>query len=131
MRWVIDTSALAAWLLPDEAPVIAQDFFQELELKTLLAPALIFYEIQNSLLSAERRGRISATTADQLLITFETLPLHIVSPIASTLLLARQHQLSIYDAAYLQVALEHGAALATLDRKLAAAAKAEGVAILI
>jgi predicted nucleic acid-binding protein len=43
--------------------------------------------------------------------------------------LARSHRLSVYDAAYLEIALRHGLPLATLDGKLAAAAAAAGVPV--
>ena len=44
--------------------------------------------------------------------------------------LARRHALTTYDAAYLELALRLGATLATLDRKLARAADAEGVEVI-
>lgn len=47
-----------------------------------------------------------------------------------TLSLARQHGLSIYDAAYLELALRLGAPLATLDTELRATAKALGLHVL-
>jgi predicted nucleic acid-binding protein len=48
----------------------------------------------------------------------------------AVLTLARVHQLSAYDAAYLALAVAESAALATLDRKLAAAARRENIAVL-
>jgi predicted nucleic acid-binding protein len=44
--------------------------------------------------------------------------------------LARRHRLTVYDAAYLELALREGLALATLDTALAEAARAEGVSVL-
>lgn len=130
MRWVIDTSVLAAWLLPDEASIAVNAFFRSLEEQILLAPPLIFYEIQNSLLSAENRQRISADEANHMLEVFHSLPIQMMSTESTTLPLARKYKLSIYDATYLQLALEKRAALATLDTKLAAAATAQGVNVL-
>lgn len=46
---------------------------------------------------------------------------------ARTLVLARRHALSSYDAAYLETAKRRGATIATLDAKLATAATAEGI----
>jgi predicted nucleic acid-binding protein len=46
------------------------------------------------------------------------------------LMLSANHGLSAYDAAYLALALNRSAPLATLDRKLAAAARKEGVTVL-
>jgi predicted nucleic acid-binding protein len=48
----------------------------------------------------------------------------------SILLLAAGHALSAYDATYLALAGNRGVAIATLDRKLAAAARKEGIAVL-
>jgi hypothetical protein len=41
----------------------------------------------------------------------------------------RRHRLTVYDAVYLELALRHGATLASLDAALLAAAKAEAVRI--
>jgi predicted nucleic acid-binding protein len=43
--------------------------------------------------------------------------------------LAERHGLSTYDAAYLELAARHGAALLTLDKELAAAAAQAGIAV--
>jgi predicted nucleic acid-binding protein len=43
--------------------------------------------------------------------------------------LARRHRLTVYDAAYLELALREVVPLATLDQALAAAAQAEGVSL--
>ena len=44
--------------------------------------------------------------------------------------LARHRRLTVYDAAYLELALRHAVPLATLDQALANAARAEGVAVI-
>ncbi|HJW78510.1 MAG TPA: type II toxin-antitoxin system VapC family toxin [Beijerinckiaceae bacterium] len=44
--------------------------------------------------------------------------------------LARRHRLTVYDAAYLELAQREGVPLATLDGPLAAAARADGVPVL-
>src|SRR5947207_11889830 len=49
---------------------------------------------------------------------------------ATLMALTRQHRLTVYDAAYLELALREGVPLATLDSSLAAAARAEGVVVL-
>ena len=46
------------------------------------------------------------------------------------LALAREHRLTVYDAAYLELALRADVPLATLDRQLAAAARAAAVPLL-
>ena len=44
--------------------------------------------------------------------------------------LAERHRLTLYDAAYLELALRRGLPLATLDRELRAAARGEKVKVL-
>ncbi len=46
---------------------------------------------------------------------------------AETLALARRHNLTVYDASYLETAIRRQAALATLDSDLAVAASREGL----
>jgi predicted nucleic acid-binding protein len=48
---------------------------------------------------------------------------------ADLMALARRHRLTVYGAAYLELARRRREPLATLDKKLAAAAKAESVAL--
>jgi predicted nucleic acid-binding protein len=48
----------------------------------------------------------------------------------ATLQLAHRHRLTLYDAAYLELAQRRGLPLATLDRDLRTAATAEGVHLL-
>ncbi|MDZ4800583.1 MAG: type II toxin-antitoxin system VapC family toxin [Bryobacteraceae bacterium] len=44
--------------------------------------------------------------------------------------MTERHRLTLYDAAYLELALRRGLPLASLDRELRGAALAEGVAVL-
>ena len=44
--------------------------------------------------------------------------------------LARRHRLTVYDAAYLELALREALPLATLDKALAGTAGAEGVSLI-
>jgi len=84
---------------------------------------------------AERRKRLDATGVAQAVALFMQLPV-LVDPETSdragseTLALARQHTLSVYDAAYLELALRRGASLASLDAALRAVVKGLGVPIL-
>jgi predicted nucleic acid-binding protein len=97
-----------------------------------IAPALLWAEIRNLLISAERRGRLDPGMVEEGLAVVEALEIALDGTPASdhVLALARRHRLTIYDALYLELALRRGAALATRDEALAAAARAEGVALL-
>jgi len=92
-------------------------------------------EVANSLYMAERRKRLDAAGIAQAVALVSQLPV-VVDPetnehaIAETLSLARQHNLSVYDAAYLELTLRQGAVLASLDRPLRLVAKNLGVTVL-
>ncbi|MQY45332.1 PIN domain-containing protein [Rhizobiales bacterium RZME27] len=95
-------------------------------------PSLFFFEIRNILAMSERRGRIAAGGALVDMERVRRLPLDDAGLGADSyvLLLSANHGLSAYDAAYLELALNRDTPLATLDRKLAAAARKEGLTVL-
>ena len=100
-----------------------------------VAPQLWPLEAANVLLTAERRGRITAPERQRLIRFLRALPIEIDDQTASqvwtaTVQLAEQHRLSAYDAAYLELALRLGLPLATADRAVIAAAEAVGVPVL-
>lgn len=84
---------------------------------------------------AERRKRLDAAGVAQAVALFTQLPVMIdaeTNPRAGSdiLALARQHTISVYDAAYLELALRRGAALGSLDEPLRKVAKTLGVPLL-
>lgn len=89
-------------------------------------------ELRNSLIVHERRQRITPARTAGFLKALASLPISLDRQIgeAALLGLARDHVLTAYDAAYLELAQRKGLALATLDRALAAAAQASGVALI-
>jgi predicted nucleic acid-binding protein len=132
MALVIDASVAACWVLPDEEHRTADSARHRLRVEAGYAPALWWFEIRNLLLIAERRGRIDETWSADALATLEEVPVDTdaVSDGAIALELARQHRLTFYDAAYLELAKRKSAALATLDGALIAAARVEGIELL-
>ena len=125
---VVDASAAAAWLLPDEAETGAKAL-TDVAAATLHAPWLFWAELRNILIVCERRGRVPEGAAeaflsalDGLAIAFDTVPSD-----AEVLRLSRGYGLTVYDALYLELALRLQAPLLTLDRKLARAAQDAGV----
>ncbi|MGH6913595.1 MAG: type II toxin-antitoxin system VapC family toxin, partial [Geminicoccales bacterium] len=89
-------------------------------------------EVRNLLVMNERRGRLDAAGTAKFLIDLGELPIQIdrEPDSGTTLGLARAHRLTCYDAAYLELALRRAAPLATLDRRLAAAARTAAVPLL-
>ena len=126
---VLDASALAGWLLPDEAGLDLVALSEQHA--EFAAPWLIWAEIRNILLVSERRGRIPANVVEQALEAVDGLGLILdTSPSSAAVAgLCRAHRLTAYDALYLELALRKGATLATHDAALARAASAEGVAL--
>jgi predicted nucleic acid-binding protein len=131
--WVLDSSFALAWGLPDETSPHAQQFLEHLSKEdTLWVPALWWYEISNALVVAQRRRRLTEADRFSLLDLYGELPLHTDTHLTSETVgrlqgLAHEHGLSAYDAAYLELAIRKSASLATLDRKLAAAARHVGI----
>ncbi|XKM39469.1 type II toxin-antitoxin system VapC family toxin [Rhizobium ruizarguesonis] len=129
MPFVVDASVAAAWLLADEESRTAEQALSFLETEDALVPDLFWHEMRNILLTAERRKRISNEDVLACLMRLTSLPLRTVSsedhlPI---LRLAGKYQLSVYDAAYLALAVAENVSLATLDARLERAASAESL----
>lgn len=124
---VVDASALVAWVMPDEVGSDLDTLMAAHE--QILAPTLLWVELRNILIVSERRGRLPVGMADQIADAVDALGITLVAPGSSAVVmdLARRHRLSAYDALYLELALREGAALASLDQALTAAAVAEGV----
>ena len=100
-----------------------------------MAPSLWSLEILNGLAMAERRGRLDATRRHQLAGFLRDLPVNLDPETASqawtaTGLLAERYRLTLYDAAYLELAQRLDLPLATLDQELRVAGGALGVTLL-
>lgn len=132
MRFVLDASVVISWAMPDESHPIADAAFQRIQTDSAVVPAIWWYEVRNILLINERRGRISQDDAARFLSDLSSFDIE-VRPVENsqrTIDLARQHILSVYDAAYLALAIEEKAPIATLDQVLRSAAITKGVPLL-
>jgi predicted nucleic acid-binding protein len=129
MPLVIDASVVAAWHFPDERSAKGDAILARLESDCAFMPALWWFEIRNVLLSSERRGRTAREHTEPFFDFLRGLPIEIAAlpQELAVLRLARRHQLSFYDAAYLELAQRERIELATFDGALVQAAKAEGV----
>ena len=131
MSAVVDASIAAAWLLPEEDSDAAEAVIMALSGRPPV-PSLFWHEARNILVTAERRGRIVAGEPAAAMGRLRRLPLEDAGAGSdgAVLALAIAHGLSAYDAPYLALAQARGLPLATLDRKLAQAARREGVTLL-
>jgi predicted nucleic acid-binding protein len=130
---VVDSSVGACWAMPDEFSLTANRTLEALASGTMLVPSLFWFELANVLVVNLRRGRIEgdriAAAIDKVLaLSYRTEELE--PDLSTTIALARAHNLTVYDAAYLELATRTGARLATLDRRLAVAAAAEGIELI-
>lgn len=130
MNFVMDASVILAWILPDEVNERADAIVGSLTTASAVAPFIWPMEIRNALLVAERRKRIDTATTEELLTILGSRKITIDggTDLGAALAFARTHRLTIYDAAYLELATRRRLPLATLDARLAAAAAAEGCA---
>ena len=99
-----------------------------------MVPDLWHLEVANTLVVGERRKRTTQANTVTWLGFLSSLPIEVdeetkAHAFGDTISLARDHSLSVYDAAYLELAMRRGLPLATLDDKLKAAAQAAGVPI--
>jgi predicted nucleic acid-binding protein len=134
-RFVLDGSIALAWCFPDEQAPYPQSVLSAFGGKVeAIVPALWPLEVANALLMGERRKRSSQADTITWMGFLSALPIKVDTEAATRAFgdivnLARTHRLTVYDAAYLELAMRLGIGLATLDEKLAAAAKTVGIAL--
>jgi predicted nucleic acid-binding protein len=131
---VIDASVALAWCFPDEASEYADGVLVGLDGRTAMVPAIWSLEITNALLVGERRKRIRQPEVRRFVELLKGLSIledgqPFAETVSNVLPLAREYDLSAYDAAYLDVAVRHEAPLATLDKALQKAGRAAGLKI--
>ena len=134
MAFVLDGSVAVAWLLPDETRAELEALQDSLVDQAAIVPALWPLEVGNALLVAARRGRIDMDELEPLVLAIQALRIEIDDStaehaLARTFALARQHRLTTYDAAYLELAIRTGLPLATLDKDLRRACAAEHITV--
>jgi predicted nucleic acid-binding protein len=119
-------------MMSDEQHAVATLAFERTRRDFATVPAIWWYEVRNMLVMNERRGRISVADSNQVLLDMSRMRIRIDAFQDHVNLpgLARQYQLTVYDAAYLELAIRNQFPLATLDKALRAAAEAAGVPLL-
>lgn len=132
---VLDSSVALAWVLPGEATDATEALLDEIAARGAAAPGLWPLETGNVLLQAERARRIARHERRNSLTFLAALPVRLDPETAAlahgrTTDLAEARGLTLYDAAYLELALRLALPLATLDRRLREAAQASGVELL-
>lgn len=131
MSFILDASIAAAWFLPDEQHDAADRLMADLRSTVGLVPGLFWFETRNLFLVAERRGRLRPGEALLLMTQLRGLSLEDAGSGGDGLVLelAGRYMLTGYDASYVALAKALGQPLATADRKMATAARSEGITI--
>ncbi len=132
---VVDSSITVAWCFTDEMTSATNEIQDRLAVEPALVPEHWCLEVANALLVSERRKRIVMTDVSQFLAALGHLLIQVDDQLSSRsfdhiLPLSRTHNLTTYDAAYLDLAIRRGLPLASLDDDLRRAAKKVGVKLL-
>lgn len=133
MPFVLDNSVVSGWLIGSQATAYSAAVAERLLEDRAIAPPLLPLEYTNVLRIACKKQSLIAAQALEAIEALLALPIDIdstrVAP-AHVLDLALRHDLSSYDAAYLELALRRGLPIATQDAALAHAARVAGVGVL-
>lgn len=135
MSFVLDNSVALAWCFSDEQTPAVMGLLDRVAETGATAPLLWPLEALNGLLAAERRRRVSPEQRVTLAAFLHDLPVTLDAHTAeqaweATIRLGVHFKLTVYDAAYLELAQRRRLPLASLDQDLRAAAKTAGVEIL-
>jgi predicted nucleic acid-binding protein len=137
MRFVLDASVALAWFVDNPVASYAVRVKKSLARDArAVVPGLWHLEMANGFAVAERRGVLTAANAMAGVIVIEQLLAQAIEssadfiPIRQVLTTARAFHLSAYDAVYLDTARRERLPLATLDRRLLAAAQQAGVDVI-
>jgi len=135
MSVVLDSSITVAWYFADERTAAADAVLSQVTESGAVVPSLWRLEVANALQMSVRRKRIDAAYRDASLEALRALAITIddetnAQAWSTTLRLSDSYRLTLYDAAYLELAQRRGLPLATLDQELRTAGGALGVTLL-
>lgn len=135
-RFVLDNTITMAWCFTEEATELTETLLSRLSDLTdsAIVPALWLYEVVNVTELAVQKRRITEEKADAFLESFADLPIEIENPTRAQMFvsvrgLVSRHQLTAYDASYLELAIRHKLPIASSDNALTNAARAVGVGL--
>jgi len=135
VSFVVDNSVALAWCFEDEHIQPIMDLLDRVAETGAIAPSLWPLEALNGLPMAERRRRLDTKQRQRLAGFLRGLPVTLDAETADqawtvTARLAERYRLTLYDAAYLELAQRRKLPLATLDQDLIRAEKALGMTLL-
>lgn len=130
---IVDASVTLNWLFGEDRR--SQWILRVFASGAPAAPWLWGLEVVNAVLVQERRKQITQNQGTQFLQILEALDIEIMGEpmdrdMEKLALLARPHQLTAYDALYLDLAINLGLPLCTMDRNLKNAANRLGIRLI-
>jgi predicted nucleic acid-binding protein len=128
MKIVVDTSAVIAVIAgePEKARLI-----ELTKDAVVVAPPSIRWEIGNAFSAMLKRSRVNLDQAVEAMDVFLTIPIELADiNLKDAMRLAGKYNIYAYDAYILQCAIEYTLPLISLDKKLVAIARQEGVQII-
>ena len=133
--FVLDASCVAAWLLPTQRTAASEQLSNEWVLHRGVAPFLLGFEVRSALRKNERISRLSAEQTEARLANYSLYGVTLMEPptdseLDQTLRLARSLDVTLFDAAYIELAQMMRAPLASRDEVQLAAARRLGVDVL-
>jgi predicted nucleic acid-binding protein len=131
---VLDASVTLAWVLDDASATEVPAIIRQVVVSGAFVPSLWRLEVANVLTTLVRRNRLSVADRDASIADLLRWPIEIDTATdqqawSATLRMTDRHRLTVYDAAYLELAARRRLPLATLDGDLMRAAAAEGVPV--
>ena len=130
MTIVLDANISVDWF-SSQSSKLADAALDAVGHEGAIVPALWRWEVQDVVRRLAFDNRLKMSPAEAM-AALRALPIEIDRDLTglfgTEFALASDHRLSVYDAAYLELAVRLNIRLATGDKKLAAAARAEGLA---
>ena len=130
MAFVADNSVVLAWFVKSQATAYTEKMLRRAAQEVVHVPIVWQFEFANALYQLERRRKLNPTATSAILDGMTALGVEIDSspPDQPRLIdLARQYELSVYDASYLELAIRSSIRLAARDGALALAAEKAGL----
>jgi predicted nucleic acid-binding protein len=129
---VMDCSYVLAMVMPDEERPASMT---EVSATRLLVPSIWPYEVANALRGAVRRNRVAASEMLAVVSRIEGFEIELAgqqsdASVRDRYVAAQVHDLTAYDAAYIELASKRRCPLATLDARLQAAARHLGISVI-
>jgi predicted nucleic acid-binding protein len=132
--FVIDASIILAWYDPRKTNVYADTVLARLDRCIAITPPLCRIEVNNLLHQLEKHGILSSEDVEKATSSISAMPILTDDEpfgfsMPAVLSLARRHDLTVYDACYLALAVKHKIPLASVNQTLIDSANAEGLAL--